>query len=69
MYLVDTISTMDDPTIEFKINERCTRAIHSAVCYTLEKWSGEGFIDQEQLLILKPFLQGCVFEFDFNRVE
>jgi len=69
MYLPDTISTMDDPTIEFKINERCTRAIHAAVCFTLEKWAGQGDMDQEQLLMLKPFLQGCVFEFDYNRVE
>ena len=60
---------MEEPTIEFKINERCTRAIHSAVCYTLERWAGEGDMDQEQLLMLKPFLQGCVFEFEFNRVE
>jgi len=60
---------MEEPTIEFKINERCTRAIHSAVCYTLNRWAGEGEMDQEQLLALKPFLQGCVFEFEFNRVE
>jgi hypothetical protein len=60
---------MEEPTIEFKINERCTRAIHSAVCYTLNRWAGEGDMDQEQLLALKPFLQGCVFEFEFNRVE
>ena len=52
MYLLDTIICMDEPTIEFKINERCTRAIHSAVCYTLNRWAGEGDMDQEQLKIM-----------------
>ena len=59
---------MEEPLIEFKTNERCTRALHSAVCFTLEKWTGQEDIDQEQLIALKPFLQGCVFEFDLGRV-
>ena len=49
------------------MNERSVRALHSAVCFTLEKWSGQGELDQECLLGIKPALQGCVFEFDFNR--
>ena len=59
---------MDEPLVELKMNERTTRAVHSAVVFTLEKWTGQEEIDQEQLLALKPFFQGCVFEFDFGRV-
>ena len=57
----------DEPLIELKINERGMRAVHSAVVFTLAKWTGQEEIDQEQLLMLKPFFQGCVFEFDFDR--
>ena len=67
-YRLDTILSMDEPLVELKINERGMRAVHSAVCFTLEKWTGQEEIDQEQLLALKPFLQGCVFEFDFARM-
>ena len=67
--LTDIINTMEDePLIELKINERGMRAVHGAVCYTLEKWSGQEEIDQEQLMALKPFFQGCVFEFDFGKM-
>tara|TARA_B100000073_G_scaffold186831_1_gene154685 strand:+ start:341 stop:526 length:186 start_codon:yes stop_codon:yes gene_type:complete len=59
---------MDEPLVELKMNERCMRAVHSAVCFTLDKWTGQEEIDQEQLLALKPFFQGCVFEFDFARM-
>ena len=59
---------MDEPLVELKMNERTTRAVHSAVVFTLDKWTGQEEIDQEQLLALKPFFQGCVFEFDFGRV-
>jgi len=58
----------DEALIELKINERGMRAVHSAVCFTLDKWTGQEEIDQEQLLALKPFFQGCCFEFDFGRV-
>ena len=69
MYHLDTISTMDNPQIEFMMDERAIRALHSAVCFTLDKWTGQEDIDQETLFMLKPFLQGSIFEFDFNRVE
>ena len=59
---------MDEPHVELKLNERCARALHSAVCFTLEKWTGQEEIDQEQLIALKPFMQGCVFEFDYARL-
>tara|TARA_B100000073_G_C23272604_1_gene387067 strand:+ start:321 stop:506 length:186 start_codon:yes stop_codon:yes gene_type:complete len=58
---------MPDHIIEIRLNERCTRAIHQAVCFTLDKWTGQEEIDQEMMLELKPMLQGCVFEFDFER--
>ena len=58
---------MEDTTLTMKLNERTTRALHSAVCFTLNKWAGQEPIDQEQLLGLKTALQGCVFEFDLNK--
>ena len=58
---------MEQTEITFTMNERSVRALHSAVVFTLEKWAGQGDLDQECLLSIKPALQGCVFEFDFNR--
>ena len=58
---------MDETTVELKLNERCARAMHSAVCFTLDKWAGQENIDQEVLLHMKPQLQACVLEFDFDR--
>lgn len=60
---------MIDPEVVVTLDERDVRALLSAVSFTLEKWSGQGFLDQENLLKLKPFLQGCVFEFEFHRTE
>ena len=56
-----------ETTIELKLDERTTRAMHQAVCFTLEQWAGQGKMDQEQLLYIKPQLQACLFEFDFAR--
>ena len=63
------IDTPDDsgPRVGLNLDERAVRALHSAVMYTLEKWAGEGSIDQEELFNLKTFLQGAVLEFDFQR--
>lgn len=58
---------MDVPHIEMKIDERGIRALHSAVAMTLEKWSGEGYVDQEQLFALRRSLQASIFEFDLDR--
>ena len=58
---------MDHSHVEIKIDERGVRALHSAVTMTLEKWSGQGELDQEQLFALKHSLQGCIFEFDLDR--
>ena len=58
---------MEEQGITFTMNERSVRALHSAVVFTLDKWAGQGELDQECLLEMKPALQGCLFEFDFNR--
>ena len=60
---------MKEFELQFTMNERSIRALHSAVVFTLEKWAGQGELDQECLLGIKPALQGCLFEFDFNRPE
>ena len=57
----------EGPRVGLNLDERAVRALHSAVMYTLEKWAGEGSIDQEELFNLKTFLQGAVLEFDFQR--
>ena len=64
--MIDTIEAMKQTEITFTMNERSVRALHSAVIFTLEKWSGQGELDQECLLGIKPHLQGCIFEFDFE---
>ena len=58
---------MEETNITMTLNERTTRALHSAVVFTLDKWVGQEPIDQEQLLGLKVALQGCVFEFDLSK--
>lgn len=58
---------MDEPmTVSMTMDERAVRALHSAVCFTLEKWTGQEKIDQEELQNLRPFLQGAIFEFVFE---
>ena len=58
---------MEEHQISCVFDERAIRALHAAVSYTLEKWTGQGKMDQEELFCLKPFLQGAIFEFDFER--
>ena len=58
---------MDQPHIRMDIDERGVRALHSAVAMTLEKWSGQGDVDQEQLFALRHSLQASIFEFDLGR--
>jgi hypothetical protein len=65
--LIDTIVSMEDLHIAVEFNERTVRALHSAVSMTLEKWTGQGEVDQEELFKLKHFLQGAIFEFDLVR--
>ena len=58
---------MEQTEITFTMNERSVRALHSAVVFTLEKWAGQGELDQEVLLAMKPQFQKCILEFHFNR--
>lgn len=54
---------MEDLHIAVEFDERAVRALHSAVVLTLEKWTGQGEVDQEELFKLKTFLQSAIFEF------
>lgn len=65
--MVDTIVSMEDLHIAVEFDERTIRALHCAVSMTLEKWTGQGEVDQEELFKLKHFLQGAIFEFDLSR--
>ena len=58
---------MEELQVHLTMDERSVKAIHSAVCYTLQNWSGQGELDQERLLEMKPMFQGCLLEFNFNR--
>ena len=61
------ISVMEQATIDLTMDERSVRALHSAVAMTLEKWTGQGDVDQESLFMLRTSLQACIFEFDLDR--
>ena len=61
--MINTQDYDEGPRVGLNLDERAVRALHSAVVYTLEKWAGEGKLDQEELINLKTFLQGAVFEF------
>ena len=52
---------MEELVLNVELKERMVRALHSAVCFTLDKWTGQENIDQEELMKLKIALQGCVF--------
>ena len=65
--MLDQADRGDGPVIGLNLDERAVKALHSAVAYTLEKWAGEGKLDQEELLNLKTFLQGAVFEFQLMK--
>jgi hypothetical protein len=58
---------MEDLHIAAEFDERAIRALHCAVSMTLEKWTGQGQVDQEELFKLKTFLQSAIFEFDLSR--
>ena len=57
---------MNEQTVTLKMNERTVRALSWAVDYSLATWSGQGDVDQEMLLALKPCLHGCMLEFMFE---
>ena len=58
---------MEELHIVCEFDERAVRALHSAVALTLQKWTGQGEVDQEELFKLKTFLQSAIFEFDLGR--
>lgn len=53
--------------VSMTMDERAVKALHSAVCFTLDKWTGQEKIDQEELQNLRTFLQGAIFEFVFDK--
>ena len=57
----------DRPTISIVLDERAVRALSQAVNFTMEKWTGQEEIDQEELFCLKPFLHGAALEFNLMR--
>ena len=57
----------DDMRMVCEMDERTCRAFLSAVEFTLEKWTGQEKVDQEQLFALRPVLQGMVLEFNLLR--
>ena len=65
--MLDTSDYADGPRVGLNLDERAVKALHSAVTYTLERWAGEGQLDQEELINLKTFLQGAVFEFQLYK--
>ena len=67
MYMLDTESFADGPRVGLTLDERSVRALHSACDYTLNKWAGEGIMDQEEIINLKTFLQGAIFEFQLHK--
>ena len=56
----------DKPTVQITLDKRGVLALTEAVTFCLEKWAGQGDLDQETLLLLKPFLHGCLLEFMFD---
>tara|TARA_Y100000817_G_scaffold60478_3_gene45259 strand:+ start:4232 stop:4423 length:192 start_codon:yes stop_codon:yes gene_type:complete len=55
------------PSINVVLDERAVRALSAAVNFTLDKWAGQGDMDQEELFCLKPFLHGAILEFNLMR--
>ena len=53
--------------VNMQMDERAVRALLQAVCFTMEKWTGQEPIDQEEMYCLRPFLQGAVLEFTLAR--
>ena len=43
---------MEQTEITFTINERCVRALHSAVAFTLEKWAVGGEVDPSSGILI-----------------
>ncbi len=52
--------------IAVTLNERGVRAISSAVEYTLDKWAGEGFMDQEALIEIRMKFRAMILELNLD---
>ncbi len=65
--MLDTDGWPDGPRVGLNLDERAVRTLHAAVMFTLDKWTGQGDLDQEELISLKNFLQAAVLEFQFYR--
>lgn len=65
--MLDEHDRNNGPIIGLNLDERAVKALHSACAYTLKRWAGEGDMDQEELINLKTFLQGAIFEFQLYK--
>ena len=57
----------DTPRIGLNVDERAVRTLQAAVLFTLDKWTGQEPIDQEELIGLKHFFEAAMLEFQFMR--
>ena len=53
--------------LDLNLDERAIRTLHSAVLFTLEKWTGQEPIDQEEMINLRYFLEKALLEYQYNR--
>ena len=56
----------DETLINITLNERGVRALSSAIEFHLDKWSGDGFVDQEALIELKTKFRAMILEINFD---
>ena len=59
----------DDDQIVMKaeFDERQARALSFAIDFTLEKWVGQGDMDQEMLMHMRTAFHGMILEFNLSR--
>ena len=57
----------EDERLALFLDERAIRSLYSAVTFTLNKWTGQEAIDQEELYGLRTYLEKAILEYDFNR--
>ena len=57
----------EDERLALFLDERAIRSLYSAVTFTLNKWTGQEAIDQEELYGLRTYLEKAILEYEFNR--
>ena len=57
----------EESEVVVAFNERAINALHTAVNLTLQKWTGQGDVDQEELFKLKLFFQQTKLEIQLNK--